>query len=66
MLDMPSIKKLASLRLDDETMTRIDRAMTRFYAQVGGVAPSRNAQLEAWVREGLERMEQRTREGKKE
>lgn len=64
MLDMPSNKKLASLRLDDETMNRIDAAMAKFYAQVGGVAPSRNAQLEAWVREGLERMENRIEEKK--
>ncbi|GGO19372.1 hypothetical protein [Deinococcus humi] len=58
---MPSSKKLASLRLDEETMERIDAVMARFYAQMGGVAPSRNAQLEAWVLEGLERMEARTK-----
>lgn len=56
---MPSNKKLASLRLDEEIMNRIDALMTQFYAQMGGVAPSRNAQLEAWVMEGLERMEAR-------
>lgn len=56
---MPSSKKLASLRLDEETMERIDRVMAAFYRRVGGVAPSRNAQLEAWVLEGLERMEAR-------
>ncbi|WP_278911665.1 hypothetical protein [Deinococcus wulumuqiensis] len=60
---MPSSKKLASLRLDDETMKRIDTAIGKFYAQVGGVPASRNAQMEAWVKEGLERMEARIREG---
>ena len=58
-------KKLASLRLDDETMKRIDAAISKFYAQVGGVPASRNAQMEAWVKEGLERMEARIREGER-
>lgn len=63
---MPSNKKLASLRLDHDVMDEIDAVMIKFYGQVGGVAPSRNAQLEAWVVEGLERMKARVekREGK--
>ncbi|GGI95235.1 hypothetical protein [Deinococcus wulumuqiensis] len=59
---MPSTKKLASLRLDHDVMDEIDAVMLRFYGQMGGVAPSRNAQLEAWVMEGLERMKARVQE----
>ena len=58
---MATTKKLASLRLDAGTMDRIDAAMTTFYRQAGGVPPSRNAQLESWVTDGLTRMEARIR-----
>lgn len=65
MLEMATTKKLASLRLDEAVMDRIDAAMVTFYRQAGGVAPSRNAQLEAWVLDGLERMEKQIKAGKK-
>ena len=56
---MPSNKKLASLRLDEAVVDNIDAVMERFYRQVGGIPPSRNAQMEAWIIEGVERMQTR-------
>lgn len=50
---MAAQKKLASLRLDEEILERIDAVIERLYKGLP-VAPSRNAVLEAWIRDGLE------------
>lgn len=53
---MAAPKKLASLRLEDDLLTRIDRLIELMYADLP-VAPSRNAVLESWITSALVRAE---------
>lgn len=46
-----------TVRLDESTIEAVDTAITAFYDQPGVARPSRQAQLERWVQEGLERMQ---------
>lgn len=49
-------KKLASLRLDDDLMSRIDNLIEVMYADLP-VAPSRNAVMESWITSALAQAE---------
>lgn len=51
-------KKLASLRLDEDVLERIDSVIADLYMGLP-VAPSRNAIMEAWILEALEAAENR-------
>lgn len=55
---MAAPKKLASLRLDDDLMTRIDNLIEIMYADLP-VAPSRNAVMESWITSALLQAEQK-------
>lgn len=48
-------KKPTGLRLDQETIERLDKALDVYYAPLP--VPSRNSVLEAWVNAGLKELE---------
>lgn len=57
-------KRLSSLRLEEDVLKRIDSALEQAATQYGLPATPRNAALEQWVVQGLERLEHQLKERK--